>query len=72
MLATASSKRFEAHILQGGMLGVESEIIDATTDEGQRALRDFEEQERAAMQERGAVEAEEVAADQNGPTPDPE
>lgn len=30
------------------MLSVEEQIIDATTEEGQAALKDFEEQERAA------------------------
>jgi cell division cycle protein 37 len=34
--------------LQGGMLSLEEQIIDATTEEGQAALKEFEEQERAA------------------------
>lgn len=33
---------------QGGMLSLEEQIIDATTEEGQAALKEFEEQERAA------------------------
>lgn len=32
----------------GGMLSLEDQIIDATTEEGQRALKDFEEQEKAS------------------------
>jgi len=34
------------------MLSLEEQIIDATTEEGQAALKDFEEQEKAAMAER--------------------
>lgn len=30
------------------MLSLEEQIIDATTEEGQQALKEFEEQERAA------------------------
>jgi cell division cycle protein 37 len=30
------------------MLSLEEQIIDATTEEGQKALKEFEEQERAA------------------------
>jgi len=33
---------------EGGMLSLEEQIIDATTKEGQAALKQFEEQERAA------------------------
>ncbi|PBP26684.1 Hsp90 co-chaperone Cdc37 [Diplocarpon rosae] len=33
---------------EGGMLSLEEQIIDATTEEGQAALKEFEEQERAA------------------------
>ncbi|KAG4421174.1 hypothetical protein IFR04_005694 [Cadophora malorum] len=33
---------------EGGMLSLEEQIIDATTEEGQQALKEFEEQERAA------------------------
>ncbi|KAE8454175.1 hypothetical protein EG329_005100 [Mollisiaceae sp. DMI_Dod_QoI] len=33
---------------EGGMLSLEEQIIDATTEEGQKALKEFEEQERAA------------------------
>jgi hypothetical protein len=45
---------------QGGMLSLEEEIIDATTEEGQAALKQFETQERAA------------AAGGREPVPDPE
>lgn len=38
------------------MLSLEEEIIDATTDEGQQALKQFEEQERAATAKRHAAE----------------
>lgn len=37
------------------MLSLEEQIIDATTEEGQKALKEFEEQERAA---RAAEDAE--------------
>lgn len=40
---------------EGGMLSLEEQIIDATTEEGQKALKEFEEQERAA---RAAEDAE--------------
>jgi cell division cycle protein 37 len=33
------------------MLSLEEQIIDATTEEGQKALKEFEEQEKAAQQE---------------------
>jgi cell division cycle protein 37 len=42
--------------LQGGMLSLEEQIIDATTEEGQAALKEFEEQEKAAAAERRAAE----------------
>jgi len=38
------------------MLSLEEQIIDATTEEGQAALKEFEEQEKAAAAERRAVE----------------
>lgn len=37
------------------MLSLEEQIIDATTAEGQAALKEFEEQERAAQQEAAAL-----------------
>lgn len=51
------------------MLSLEEGVIDATTEEGQAALRNFEEQEKAAAAERAA---EGKAAAAAGPTPDPE
>lgn len=36
------------------MLSLEEQIIDATTEEGQAALKDFEEQERAAAKANAA------------------
>jgi cell division cycle protein 37 len=36
------------------MLSLEEQIIDATTEEGQQALKDFEKQEKAAAAERKA------------------
>jgi cell division cycle protein 37 len=47
------------------MLSLEEQIIDATTEEGQAALREFEEQERAAA----AVADEDAPLDNMG---DPE
>jgi cell division cycle protein 37 len=43
---------------QGGMLSVEEQIIDATTEEGQAALKEFEEHER---QDRTAAEETELS-----------
>lgn len=43
--------------IQGGMLSLEEGVIDATTEEGQAALKNFEEQERAAAAERAAADA---------------
>jgi len=42
---------------QSGMLSLEEQIIDATTKEGQAALKEFEQQEKVA-----AREAEELSA----------
>jgi cell division cycle protein 37 len=39
------------------MLSLEEQIIDATTEEGQKALKEFEEQERAAAAEAKAANA---------------
>ena len=43
------------------MLSLEEQIIDATTEEGRAALKDFEEQERAAQ--RAAALSEKYADD---------
>lgn len=48
------------------MLSLEEQIIDATTEEGQAQLKEFEEQERAAA----AAEAEKAAASGNGIDPE--
>lgn len=37
------------------MLSLEEQIIDATTEEGQAALKEFEEQERAAQKASQAI-----------------
>ncbi len=42
---------------QGGMLSLEEQIIDATTEEGQAALKEFEEQERAAAVQNAELSA---------------
>lgn len=39
------------------MLSLEEQIIDATTEEGQKALQEFEEQEKAAAAEAKAQDA---------------
>jgi len=41
---------------EGGMLSVEEQIIDATTEEGQAALKEFEEQEKKEKAEQDALE----------------
>jgi cell division cycle protein 37 len=51
------------------MLSLEEQIIDATTEEGQAALKRFEEQERA---ERAAAEAEAAAGGEHEKAGDPE
>jgi len=38
------------------MLSLEEQIIDATTEEGQAALKEFEEQERAAVADSKATQ----------------
>ncbi|KAH6668766.1 putative Hsp90 co-chaperone Cdc37, partial [Halenospora varia] len=40
---------------EGGMLSLEEQIIDATTEEGQKALKEFEEQEKAAAAQNAAL-----------------
>lgn len=42
-------------MLQGGMLSLEEQIIDATTEEGQAALKHFEDQERTTAAGREPV-----------------
>lgn len=44
------------------MLSLEEQIIDATTEEGQAALKEFEAQERAAQEENKKL-AEKYSAD---------
>ena len=44
------------------MLSLEEQIIDATTEEGQAALKEFEEQERAAAAKEAAL-ADKYAGD---------
>jgi cell division cycle protein 37 len=39
------------------MLSLEEQIIDATTEEGQAALKEFEEQERAAAAQNAELSA---------------
>lgn len=43
---------------KGGMLSLEEQIIDATTEEGQAALKELEEQGKAAAEERYADDPE--------------
>jgi cell division cycle protein 37 len=49
--------------MQGGMLSLEEKIIDATTAEGQKALEEFEKQERAAAAEAKKAELSKYADD---------
>lgn len=42
------------------MLSLEEQIIDATTEEGQAALKEFEEQERAAAAAEAVEDAREA------------
>lgn len=53
------------------MLSLEEQIIDATTEEGQQALKAFEESERAAQAEAAATEKKAETTAQGG-TSDPE
>jgi cell division cycle protein 37 len=53
------------------MLSLEEQIIDATTEEGQQALREFEESERAERKAAAAAEKKAETTAQGG-TSDPE
>ncbi|KAH8805671.1 putative Hsp90 co-chaperone Cdc37, partial [Xylogone sp. PMI_703] len=48
---------------EGGMLSLEEQIIDATTKEGQEALKQFEKQEREQQEKAAAKLSEEYASD---------
>jgi len=45
------------------MLSLEEQIIDATTEEGQKALKEFEDQEKAAAAERNQALADKYSDD---------
>ncbi|KAI6716071.1 hypothetical protein JHW43_001329 [Diplocarpon mali] len=47
-MSVEEAENVVAQLGEGGMLSLEEQIIDATTEEGQAALKEFEEQERAA------------------------
>jgi len=47
-MSVEEAEEIVAQLGEGGMLSLEEQIIDATTEEGQAALKQFEEQERAA------------------------
>ncbi|CAG8953531.1 hypothetical protein HYFRA_00009988 [Hymenoscyphus fraxineus] len=50
-MSVESAEEVVAQLSEGGMLSLEEQIIDATTEEGQKALKEFEEQEKAAQKE---------------------
>ncbi|TAQ90906.1 hypothetical protein B7494_g751 [Chlorociboria aeruginascens] len=47
-MSVEEAEEVVGQLSEGGMLSLEEQIIDATTEEGQAALKEFEEQERAA------------------------
>ncbi|RDW59772.1 putative Hsp90 co-chaperone Cdc37 [Coleophoma cylindrospora] len=47
-MSVEQAEEIVAQLSEGGMLSIEEQIIDATTEEGQAALKEFEEQEKAA------------------------
>ncbi|KAH8595008.1 hypothetical protein B0O99DRAFT_624140, partial [Bisporella sp. PMI_857] len=47
-MSVEQAEEVVSQLSEGGMLSLEEQIIDATTEEGQAALKEFEEQERAA------------------------
>ncbi|KAI9047995.1 hypothetical protein LZ554_007793 [Drepanopeziza brunnea f. sp. 'monogermtubi'] len=53
-MSVEEAEEVVAQLGEGGMLSLEEQIIDATTEEGQAALKDFEEQERAAAKANAA------------------
>lgn len=50
-----------ADMLQGGMLSLESQIIDATTEDGKQLLHDIEEQEKRAKEGESSADQEKRA-----------
>ncbi|KAI9742586.1 MAG: hsp90 co-chaperone Cdc37 [Claussenomyces sp. TS43310] len=55
-MSVEEAEEVVGQLSEGGMLSLEEQIIDATTEEGQEALKQFEEQERATAAERRAAE----------------
>jgi len=55
-MSVEEAEEVVAQLGEGGMLSLEEQIIDATTEEGQAQLKEFEEQEKAV------AEAEKAAA----------
>jgi len=54
-MSVEEAEEIVAQLGEGGMLSLEEQIIDATTEEGQAALKHFEEQEKAAAAEQAAA-----------------
>ncbi|KAG0647683.1 Hsp90 chaperone kinase-targeting subunit [Hyphodiscus hymeniophilus] len=54
-MSVEQAEEVVGQLSEGGMLSLEEQIIDATTEEGQAALKEFEEQERAAQKEAGEL-----------------
>jgi len=48
---------------EGGMLSLEEQMIDATTEEGQEALKQFEKQEKAQQEHAAALFSKNYASD---------
>ncbi|KAL3424885.1 hypothetical protein PVAG01_04166 [Phlyctema vagabunda] len=55
-MSVEEAEEIVSQLGEGGMLSIEEQIIDATTKEGQAALKEFEEQERAASEQYGDPE----------------
>ncbi|TVY89710.1 Hsp90 co-chaperone [Lachnellula willkommii] len=56
-MSVEEAEEIVGQLSEGGMLSLEEQILDATTEEGQKALADFEEQEKAAAAEAQAQDA---------------
>ncbi|KAG9243600.1 hypothetical protein BJ878DRAFT_461970 [Calycina marina] len=54
-MSVEEAEEVVGQLSEGGMLSLEEKIIDATTEEGQAALKEFEEQERITAAENEAL-----------------
>ncbi|RFU29984.1 hypothetical protein B7463_g6368, partial [Scytalidium lignicola] len=62
-MSVEEAEEIVGKLSEGGMLSLEEQIIDATTEEGQEALKQFEKQEREQQEKASAKLSEEYASD---------